>query len=455
MHKASPPARTSRFAAIETLVRLERTRHPLKVLLETVAEQCRLPAMERRLAMKLAYGVLRQRQYLEFLLTRLCNRPIDQLDPVVRSALLVGLYQLFCLSRIPVSAAVNETVNAVKAMGLRQHLRGFVNGVLRGASRRRNTLPTPAGLLTAGHPVLNHPEWLTDRWLSHFGLSEMRRICASNNREPQLTLRVNSRRISRNSLAERLAQAGISAHPGSYAPDSLVLPDYQGMIPTLPGYTEGAFQIQDEAAQLATLLLGPFTQPLSCLDACAGVGGKTCHLLQLVDSASQVVALEPEPQRFVLLQKNIERLGSDSRLVVRNCRLQDLRHQDQRQFDRVLLDAPCSGTGVIGRQPDIRWNRQPADLGDYQRDQLALLDAAAALVAPDGLLVYTTCSIEPEENQEVVAAFLTAHPAFVLDPCRTHLPPAAAPLIDGSFFAPRPAPSIAGFFGARLWRRRC
>jgi len=442
--------RTSRFAAIETLLRLDRTRYPVKPLFDSVADECRIVGAERALAMNLIYGVLRRRHYLELLIDRLSSRQRDQLEPFVYQALLVGLYQLFCLDRIPESAAVNETVNALKAAGLKKHLHGFVNGVLRAATRQRETLPGPDGALAAGKPLLNHPAWLTERWRDRFGHDEMARICAVNNGEPSLTLRVNTLTTDRNRLLDRLHEAGIAAIPGPCAPDSLVLPGYQGSITALPGYGQGSFQVQDEAAQLAALLLGPFTSQMAYLDGCAGLGGKTSHILQLMAPGSRVVAVEPEPQRLRLLQENLDRLAPARQLTICRTSLQEYLRTSRLQFDRVLIDAPCSGTGVIGRHPDIRWNRQPDDLIGYQLEQLELLDTAAELVAPEGVLVYATCSIEIEENQQVVEKFLAAHPAFALTPCREFLPANAAGFLDGAFFAPRPTGVIDGFFAARF-----
>lgn len=445
--------RTSRFAAIETLLRLQRTRYPLKPLFDTVADECSLIGPERGLAMKLAYGVLRRREYLDLLLKELCRRPINTLDPFVYSALSVGLYQLFCLDRIPESAAVNETVNALKAAGLKKHLHGFVNGVLRASIRQRSTLPAPDAPRQSGRPVLNHPDWLTKRWTEHFGREEMERICAVNNREPQLVLRVNSPRITRSHLREHFTTQGIAAHFGRYAPDSLVLPDYQGSITGLPGYDLGYFQVQDEAAQLAVLLLAPFTAEGKYLDTCAGLGGKTSHIMQLVQADSRVVAIEPEPQRQRLLQENISRLFPEGQLTVCTSSLQDYCRTSRPQFNGVLVDAPCSGTGVTGRHPDIRWNRTPGDLPRYQLEQCDLMSHAAELVAPGGILVYATCSLEIEENQQVVQQFLAGHQDFSSTDCSGYLPESAREFVDGDFFCPHPTESIDGFFAARLQRR--
>ncbi len=446
-------ARTSRFAAIETLSRLQRTRYPVKPLFENVAEECNLLGSERGLARNLVWGVLRRREYLDLLLNKLCNRPIDKLDTFVYSALSVGLYQLFCLDRIPESAAVNETVNALKVAGLKKHLHGFVNGVLRASIRQQDDLPRPDTPDATGQPLLNHPAWLTQRWENRFGRQEMARICAVNNCEPQLVLRVNSSRISRQQLIADLKKLGIAAFPGTFAPDSLVLPDYQGAITSLPGYAHGYFQVQDEAAQLASLLLGPFTPNSSYLDACAGLGGKTSHIMQLTaEYASNIVAVEPEPQRQRLLQENIDRLFPEGKLTICKTSLQDYCRISRLQFAGVLVDAPCSGTGVTGRHPDIRWNRNEEELPRYQFNQLDILHHASELVAPLGILVYATCSLEIEENQEVIEKFLTTHTNFSSTDCSSYLPEDAASCIDGKFFCPHPTESIDGFFAARLQR---
>jgi 16S rRNA (cytosine967-C5)-methyltransferase len=450
MPRPTGPPKTARFAAIETLLRLQRTRYPVKPLLDTVAAECHLIGTDRNMAMNLMYGVLRHREYLDLLLASLCKRPIGQIDPHVYQALCVGLYQLFFLDRIPESAAVNETVNAMKASGLKPHLHGFVNGVLRAAIRRRDELPAPGNSGPSGEPLLNHPAWLTSRWQARFGREEMQRICASNNLEPLLVLRVNTLRISSDDYLRQLGDAGIAAHPGRYGPDSLQLPEYRGSITALPGYDQGFFQVQDEAAQLAVLLLGPFTEPVAYLDGCAGLGGKTSHIMQSMAAGSRVVAVEPEPQRYRLLQENISRLCPDQPLSISRCSLQEYSRTSRLQFQRILIDAPCSGTGVIGRHPDIRWNRQPEDLSRYQQSQLELLDCAADLTAIDGILVYATCSLEPEENQQVIEQFLAEHRDFCRLDCGELLPEAARRLTEDGYFVPRPSSTIDGFFAARL-----
>lgn len=452
---ARPPKdrKTARFAAVETLCRLQQTRIPLKPLLEGIADDCRLTAGDRGLTMNMVYGVLRQRQYLLLLIERLCRHPLHKLDPFILHALETGLYQLFFLDRIPESAAVNETVKALKTAGIPARLHGFVNGILREAIRRKADLPA-AGMDGSGRACLNHPDWLTARWRRHFGNEEMQRICACNNHEPLLALRINTAKVSGELFRERLLQQGIACQEGSYAPAAVLLPGYQGAISLLPGYDEGHFQIQDQATQLASLLLGPFVSGGHYLDACAGLGGKTCHLVQMAPAFDlHVTAIEPEPHRYGKLGENLKRLFPGTSCTTRMTTLQEFARQCTASFHGLLVDAPCSGTGVTGRQPDIRWNRREEDLQDYQAAQLDLLEHAADLVAQNGLLVYATCSLEPEENRMVVETFLRRHEDFHLTDPSACLPPAAQRVVENRFFHPRPDGTIDGFFAARLLRR--
>lgn len=448
------PAKTARYAAIEVLCRLQRTRRPIKPLLDTVAGECRLAENERALAMNLAYGVLRRRDCLALLIGRLCRHPLNRLEPFVHHALEVGLFQLFFLDRIPASAAVNETVNALKSSRLPQRLQGFVNGILRESIRQGPALTELIADPHAGGACLNHPPWLTERWRRHYGEAEMRRICASNNLEPLLILRVNTARVTREDFCRRLSAQGIAWRHGSFAPEAVVLPEYTGAISRLPGYDEGCFLVQDEATQLATLLLGPFLPQGSYLDACAGLGGKTCHLAALAPGLGlHLYAIEPDAGRYMKLAENLGRLFPGQSCTMRQCTLGEFAGDCRTSFAGILIDAPCSGTGVIGRHPDIRWNREETDLPRYQVEQLDLLEQGAALVGEAGVLVYATCSLEPEENQEVVRQFLERHREFRLSDPAPFLPAAAGRFVEELCFCPRPGETIDGFFAARLIRR--
>jgi 16S rRNA (cytosine967-C5)-methyltransferase len=399
--------------------------------------------------MKLCYGVLRRRQYLDQVLTLLCSQPLKKIKPFAYHALHTGLYQLLFLDRIPPSAAVNETVNAVIAAHLPKALQGFVNGVLRQSIRKRSDLPRPDA-----PGLLNHPQWLTRRWQDNFGEQVMKQICIANNQEPQLCLRVTPG-TNKSEILNLFRQNDIPARPGQYAPDAVILEDYQGPITALPGFRHGYFHVQDQAAQLATLLMGPFDNGRRYLDCCAGVGGKTFHLLSLVDSrASSIVALEPHVRRARQLRETISRVAASSLVSFHEQTLEEYSASSSTEFNAILVDAPCSGTGVIGRHPDIRWNRNAHQLEAYQKRQLSLLENAEKLLVSGGIIVYATCSIEPEENYQVISRFLEQYPHYSLTDCQAYLPSQAHPLIRHGCFAPLPTAEIDGFFAARLTSAR-
>lgn len=447
--KANP-----RIAAITTLCELDKTRLPLSGIFERIERQADLGQRDRQLAMKIVYGVLRKRDYLDRLLELLCRQPLNKLKPFVHQALRSGLFQIFFLDRVPPSAAVNETVKALKSKRYPSRVQGFVNGVLRESIRRKAHLPGPEEPHDDGRPVLNHPAWLTDRWQKQYGTDEMTRICRHNNLEPLLCLRTGSEK-NQARLRETLVSRGIEAVQGSYAPDSLILPGYRGKIKDIEGIDQGTVQVQDQASQLASLLLAPFPPGLSCLDGCAGLGGKTTHLMSLLDSeTSKVTAIEPDQNRYRLLEQNVENRYHRCRVVTCNQNLQDFAGTGPTAFDRLLIDAPCSGTGVIGRHPDIRWNRREEELAVYRTRQLELLNLSAQLLAPGGILVYATCSIEPEENAGVVEQFLTTNSDFTRTDCSEVLPPSSKNLIRDGYFAPLPDWGIDGFFCARMSKMR-
>lgn len=443
--KKYPSSKTGRYAAIETLYHLKRTKLPLSQLFEQIMADHHVDGSDRQLAMKICYGVLRQKEYLDLVMTQLCRQPLSRIKPFAYNALQAGLFQLLFLDRVPESAAVNETVKAVAAARLPKPVQGFVNGVLRQSIRKRSELPQPDS-----GSLLNHPQWLTRRWQNHFGAETMKQICLSNNKEPSLCLRVTHRTTTAG-LVELFRENGIFTTLGRFAPDALMMEPSQRSITALPGFEQGFFQVQDQAAQLATLLLGPFHDGTRILDCCAGVGGKTAHLLALTDKDStSVVALEPNQDRLHQLKDNISRIADSSSLTIHNRTLEQYMKSTELRFDRILVDAPCSGTGVIGRHPDIRWNREEHQLAAYQKKQKLILEQAEKLLVPGGVLVYATCSIEPEENYQVISDFLGKHPHFTITDCRDYLPTQAHALVHKNCFAPLPAADIDGFFAARL-----
>lgn len=439
-----------RALAIQVLVAWHDSGEVIASHLDRIVFGRDLPARDRQLAVHLVRGVLRQLQYLDRVLASYSKTPPKKMKPLTLMALRVGILQLLFLDRIPASAAVNETVKALRQARQPRWLTGFVNGVLRRIARehREGRIPPPGKM---DPPIRNHPDWLVTRWEKRFGRPLTEAICTANNLEPSLCLRTNTLKISPDELLHLLHRKDIEATPGRFAPGSIILPGHSGAVTSLPGFDEGLFQIQDEAAQLASLLLGPLRAGQNYLDGCAGLGGKSLHLAALLEHGAALTALEPDSRRFRLLRENLRRLGLLDRVTPAQTTLEDFSARTTERFAGILVDAPCSGTGVIRRQPDIRWNRKATDFPRYREKQLHLLDQAAALLASGGVLVYTTCSLEPEENEEVVADFLEKHPQFQIQSCRELLPEPARKLVDREgFFRPTPADGLDGFFGARM-----
>jgi len=435
----------SRRLALETLCAWQDSGRPVRPFLDRFCDRFGPGERDRRLALTLVQGVLRNMQGLDRVVDRQSSTPVQRLAPRVRMALRLGVFQLLCLDRVPESAAVNETVTAFKRGRRPGWQVGFVNGVLRGVARNRERLAPELA------EAANHPDWMVRRWQERFGPSIARAICAAANRPSPLTLRINSRRCRRSVLLAEFSRQGIAARACRYSGDGVVLDGFSGSPAGLPGFAEGWFQVQGEAAQLVSGML-PLRMGGRYLDACAGLGGKTGHLAQRLPAGGRLLAVEPDPGRFSLLEENLVRLGLADLVQCHCLALEDL--DKGGPFDGILLDVPCSGTGITGRQPDIRWNRKPGEIDVCRRIQEDLLERAVSLLTEDGLLLYATCSLEKEENQDVVEAFLARHPDFSVVNARTLLPVEAGELVtEEGFFSPIPAQGLDGFFGACL--RRC
>ncbi len=426
-----------------------------RLLTQAFEKRHPLRQRDRALATELVLGVLRWRARLDWVIHRLSKTPVDKMDPRILDIVRLGLYQILFLSRIPVSAAVNDSVELAKEKAPVWVVR-FVNAVLRSAVRRARQLELPDD---PHDPVAaiaireSHPRWMVKRWVERMGIEETRRLCKTNNQIPPVTVRVNTLKVSRERLLGSLAaHVKDIARTGS-CPDGLALRGLKRAIAEMPAFQQGWFQVQDEAAQLISYILGPRPGE-TVLDACAGLGGKTGHVAQLMKNSGVIKAMDRQVWKLQSLDASMTRLGVSSVITWHHDLCEPAGEDLAGTFDRILLDAPCSGLGVVRRHPDIKWGKREDDLTRLQRKQRHLLAALAPWVKRGGCLVYCVCSLEPEEGEGVVEDFLKSQSDFVIDCSSTGLAGIDERLFDGSgIFRSLPHKhDMDGFFAVRLKR---
>lgn len=427
----SPARRT----AFEVLRRVEEEGAFAAVLLASATAELR--ADDRALCYELVLGCLRRQLWLDRLIEHYAaGRPAHRLDAPVRRALRLGLYQLRFLTRIPPSAAVNESVNLAHEARLRSAA-NFINAVLRRATREPDYDPATqaASELERLSVATSHPAWLIERWMKFFGAVEAESFAHANNLMPPVAFRVNSLRANREEVFARLGAAGIEAKPSRIAPEAWRIEGAGGasgnsgrsagsvgggaasLLRAL--VSEGMIYMQDEASQLVGHLVGARAGQ-RVLDVCAAPGSKTTQIAALSNGAAFVVAGDLHAHRLRTLGETAARQGLENiRMVAYDAESAPLPFATG-AFERVLVDAPCTGTGTLRHNPEIRWRISPADIADLASRQRRILAHAAQAVSAGGRLVYSTCSVEPEENEDVVSAFLETHAAFkLLSPVET------------------------------------
>jgi len=414
--KTDLPADPRRLA-LSVINRLESEDQILDLILDDSAVQIgKLSKPDRNLFNELVFGVLRWRGRLDWIIGHFSKTPLKRIEPKVLNILRMGAYQIIYLTRIPDSAAVNTSVELAKSDAPRW-VTGFVNGLLRGISRDHLsvTLPDPEKNPAAAMAVEKaFPQWLIRRWLDRFGTQGTSTRCDAVNTIPPISVRTNTLKTTRKQLLERLNSHVESIRETAISPDGIVFRNPKLSIPSMKPFKEGLFQVQDEAAQLVSLLLDPLPGE-SVLDACAGLGGKTGHLAQLMRNQGTLLATDKDEQKLRKLESEMKRLGVS---IVKTC-LHDfkkpLNEKHSGRFHRVLLDAPCSGIGVLRRNPDAKWSITEKDIERNRGRQVELLSAVSGLVLPGGVLVYSVCSTEPEETETVVDAFISDNGEFAVD----------------------------------------
>ena len=422
------------------------------VFADQLLEQARtgLDGRDRAFLLELVYGVLRNRTRIDWLLDRFSAQPVAATDAWTRNILRLAAYQLLFLDRVPPSAAVNTATELAKVHGRKS---GYVNGLLRTLERNKGKLPLPgdADPVTRLANLHSHPRWLVRRWSDRYGPERTEEALRRNNLPAPLCIRTNLLKGSRDELVTLLEAQGATVRRTACSPAGIEVLSSPGLA-ALPAFQDGWFMVQDEAAQLVSLMLAP--QPgETVLDACAAPGGKAAHLAELMQDQGQVIALESDPDRLPRIAENAARLGIS---IIRPV-LGDAAAFHEGTYDRMLIDAPCSGLGVLRRHPDGRWTKSEKTIRDKQQAQMRILENCSKLLKPGGVLIYATCTTENEENEDTVSHFIVKNSNnYALKEPPQHPPDMCHELIDhhGYFRSFPSSRDLDGFFAACIQRTR-
>lgn len=370
---------------------------------------------DKGLATELVYGCIKFRGRLDWVIDQYAKPKVEKMAPWIRNIIRLGLYQIMFLDKVPVSAAINESVKLAKKYGHQGTVK-FVNGVLRNIERNKEKIVYPD---ITKEPVqhigifYSFPIWLVERWVRDFGIENTVKLCTFFNNPSSLWIRTNTLRTNREDLKEALNRLNINSEESIKTPDGLKILGSLD-VGRLEEFKRGLFTVQDESSMLVSHVLSPIKGQV-LLDVCSGPGGKTSHLAQLMDNSGLILAFDVHEHRLELIRETCTRMGiTNVKTILKDARFTTDIVNDP--VDAVLVDAPCSGLGVLGRRPDARWRKKPEDITDLQIIQKEILHEAARLVKPGGTLVYSTCTITREENNDVIKDFLEKNKEFFLDP---------------------------------------
>ncbi|MBT4363063.1 MAG: 16S rRNA (cytosine(967)-C(5))-methyltransferase RsmB [Desulfobacterales bacterium] len=446
-----------RYSALYILNNLDKGKLTLDRILDDASKKtdC-LSKKDRALFNALVYGVLRWRGRIDWVIVHFSKTPINKIDPEVLNILRLGIFQIIYLDRIPDSAAVDTSVEISKTFAPKWVV-GFVNGLLRSASRKYKEIPSPD---FGKEPVWSltvtksFPGWLIKRWVARFGPEETSHLCDAINTIPPITIRTNSLKTGRDELTELLKSDADSVYSTEVSPDGLKIYSSNVPVPEIKGFRDGFFQVQDEAAQIVTMILNPKPGE-KVLDACAGLGVKTGHIAQNMKNHGEIIAMDVSEEKLLLLESEMNRLGIlNVKTCVHDISTLPIDKNINGLFDRILVDAPCSGLGVLRRNPDAKWSIQKKDLNRYNERQVLFLTNLSKVLKPHGALVYSVCSMEFEENEKVIHTFLNNHPEFAIEKKPGGIPDGLGSLFsEDGFIKTYPHKNdMDGFFAVRLKR---
>jgi 16S rRNA (cytosine967-C5)-methyltransferase len=444
--------KSPRAACLDLLNRVEEADFHLDRLLTASFKRYRhLTPLDRAFLTELAYGVLRWRGRLDWVIQRFSKIPFEKIELEILNILRLGLYQILFLSRTPFSAAVNESVELAKRIRGKGGA-GFVNALLRSVIRQEKEINYPA---IDENPVLHiaialsHPLWLARRWVEDMGVEQTVRVCTFSNQISPLTLRTNTLKRDRENLIEMLEGKGLRPSPCSYSEEGILLRDPPA-VSELPFLSEGLYIIQDEASQLVASILDPKPEE-RILDACAAPGGKTTHMAQRMQNEGEIYALDLNKEKLNQVEEICQRLGIRIVKTIKGDVTKPIPLPEGARFDRILADVPCSGFGTLRKNPDLKWRRGEEDIQRLSKLQSSILRNLPGYVKEGGVLVYSTCTVFHEENEDVVENFLEGNPEFELDRMEKVLPEKFQSFVQNEYFKTFPPRNeMDGFFVARM-----
>ena len=446
----NPQKQNIRLYAVKALADINRKGGYANIVLQQFINQYNMSDLDRRFFTELVYGVVRRKNYLDAIIVHFAKRPLNKLSSLVVEILRLGIYQILYMDKVPDSAAVNESVKLAKK--LTRGLSGFVNAILRNLLRDDGNISIDELSRSEEERIsfiYNQPLWLIEHWANEMGLDKTEELCAWFNEQPRLTARINTLKISYDDCIYQLTDAGWIVEQDATMPEVLYIDKHVGSLEKSDLVMNGAITFMDKASMLVAHVVNPQANE-RILDCCAAPGGKSMHMAALMNNQGTIVSCDIHDHKVELMEANAERLGA----TIIETTLQDATQLPKEwagTFDRVLIDAPCSGLGILQKKLDMRWRKELSTLKELPALQLQILNRASQMVKDGGTVVYSTCTLNTLENEDVVNKFLATHQEFTLDSIGNDIPvPHEGPMI--TTYPPRD--NMDGFFMARLCKNK-